>query len=276
MREAKMDRATFRPVTDATQSVELIALRGVGKVYTTGTSRVVAIKSVSLAITAGEFVSIVGPSGCGKSTLLQIVAGLLPCSSGEALLDGYPISGPPDGMVCLFQEYSRSLFPWLTVEGNVRFGFRHLTKLHSVEAMARCHRYLEMVGLSEFRNSYPWQLSGGMQQRVAIARALAAEPRVLLLDEPFSSVDALTRLELHGLILDIWEKSRLTILLVTHDVEEAVYLSDRIALFTRRPAEVAEVFPNPLARPRHPVQSRDDPQFGSLRHELLSRLLSRT
>jgi NitT/TauT family transport system ATP-binding protein len=130
-----------------------------------------------------------------------------------------------------------------------------------------------MVGLAELRRRYPWELSGGMQQRVAIARALAAEPRMLLLDEPFSSVDALTRLELQGLLLDLWGRTGLTVLLVTHDVEEAVYLSDRIALLTRRPAQVAEVFVNALPRPRKPVESREDQRFLQLRHELLTRLL---
>jgi NitT/TauT family transport system ATP-binding protein len=234
----------------------------------------VAIASASLTVATGEFLSIVGPSGCGKSTLLQIVAGLLPASSGTVSVAGRPVAGPPEGLVYLFQQYSRSLFPWLTVEENVRFGFAHLKTMTRGEAAAWCHRFLQMVGLADFGKSYPWQLSGGMQQRVAIARALAAEPRVLLLDEPFSSVDALTRLELHGLVLDLWAKTGITILLVTHDVDEAVYLSDRIVLLSRRPARVSEMFVNRLARPRHPVASREDPQFVSLRHELLTRLLS--
>jgi NitT/TauT family transport system ATP-binding protein len=197
----------------------------------------------------------------------------MPASAGEVLIEGQAVAGPPEGVVYLFQQYSRSLFPWLTVERNVSFGFRHARRQSSREAGARCVQYLDMVGLADFRTRYPWELSGGMQQRVAIARALAAEPRVLLLDEPFSSVDALTRLELHGLIMDLWSKTGLTILLVTHDVEEAVYLSDRIALLTRRPAEVAEVFTNALPRPRSAVESREDPRFLELRHELLTRLL---
>ncbi len=252
----------------------LIEVRDVGKTYVSGKSEVAAIGSVSLTVGQGEFLSIVGPSGCGKSTLLQIVAGLLPASSGAVFVEGRQIAGPPAGLVYLFQQYSRSLFPWLTVEENVRFGFAHLKQMARGEAAEWCRRFLQMVGLADFGKSYPWQLSGGMQQRVAIARALAAEPRVLLLDEPFSSVDALTRLELHGLILDIWAKTGITILLVTHDVDEAVYLSDRIALLSRRPARISEVFVNRLARPRHPVASREDPQFVSLRHELLTRLLS--
>ncbi|HEX2565331.1 MAG TPA: ABC transporter ATP-binding protein [Burkholderiales bacterium] len=244
---------------------ELLEIERVAKTFG-AVEPVAALRSVDLAVAKGEFVSIVGPSGCGKSTLLQIIAGLIPASAGEVRLSGRVVREPPEGVVYLFQQYSRSLFPWLTVAENVRFGLRH-------SAQDRCRELLQMVGLADFSARYPWELSGGMQQRVSIARALAAEPSVLLLDEPFSSVDALTRLELHGLILDLWGKTGLTILLVTHDVEEAVYLSDRIALLTRRPAEVAEVFANALPRPRRPVESREDARFLALRHELLTRLL---
>ena len=253
---------------------ESLTLADVGKTYGADASAVAAIRRVSLTIEPGEFVSIVGPSGCGKSTLLQIVGGLLPASTGEVRLGGKPVFEPPAGIVYLFQQYSRSLFPWLTVEGNVSFGFRHMRDASARAAAERCRRFLEMVGLGEFSGKYPWQLSGGMQQRVAIARALAAEPSVLLMDEPFSSVDALTRLELQGLILDIWERTGLTILLVTHDVDEAVYLSDRIALLSKRPAEVIEVFSNDVPRPRHAVRSRENKRFLALRHELLARLLA--
>jgi len=252
---------------------ELLEIERVGKTFGAPAEAIVAIRSVDLSVAKGEFVSIVGPSGCGKSTLLQIVAGLVPASAGEVRLEGQAVTAPPTGVVYLFQQYSRSLLPWLSVEKNVRFGFSHARSLSPREAEERCVHYLDMVGLADFRRRYPWELSGGMQQRVAIARALAAEPRMLLLDEPFSSVDALTRLELHGLILELWHKTGLTILLVTHDVEEAVYLSDRIALLTRRPAQVAEVFANALPRPRKPVESREDPRFLELRHELLTRLL---
>jgi NitT/TauT family transport system ATP-binding protein len=258
---------------DRAAGQDLLAIRGIGKTFGAAGGEVNAIRSVDLSIREGEFLSIVGPSGCGKSTLLQIVAGLLAPSSGEVRLAGEPIVEPPQGMVYLFQQYSRSLFPWLTVEQNVAFGFQHAISLSRRAAEERCIRYLDMVSLAEFRRRYPWELSGGMQQRVAIARALSAEPRVLLLDEPFSSVDALTRLELQGLLLDLWGKTGLTVLLVTHDVEEAVYLSDRIALLTRRPAQLAQVFANTLPRPRHPVESREDPRFLQLRHELLTRLL---
>ena len=270
-----MNSAVRRGVASPGSEVrpDLLSIRDIGKTFDASGSKLVAIRSVDLGVREGEFLSIVGPSGCGKSTLLQIVAGLLAPSSGEVRLAGEPIVEPPLGMVYLFQQYSRSLFPWCTVQQNVAFGFRHSVSLSRRAAEERCVRYLDMVGLADFRNRYPWELSGGMQQRVAIARALAAEPRMLLLDEPFSSVDALTRLELHGLLLDLWGRTGLTVLLVTHDVEEAVYLSDRIALLSRRPAQVAEVFVNALPRPRRPVESREDPRFLQLRHELLTRLL---
>ena len=245
---------------------ELLQVRRVAKTFDAQEGQVVALRSIDLTVLEGEFVSVVGPSGCGKSTLLQIIAGLVPASSGEVLLEGRAVVAPPEGVVYLFQQYSRSLMPWLTVEKNVQFGLQSA-------APERCVHFLEMVGLADFRGRYPWELSGGMQQRVAIARALAAEPRVLLLDEPFSSVDALTRLDLNGLIMDLWTRTGITILLVTHDVEEAVYLSDRVALLTRRPAEVAQVFTNALPRPRSPVESREDSRFLELRHELLTRLL---
>jgi NitT/TauT family transport system ATP-binding protein len=251
----------------------MLSVRQVGKTFDTTGDQVVAIRSVDLSVAEREFVSIVGPSGCGKSTLLQIIAGLMPASAGEVLLQGQAVAEPPAGVVYLFQQYSRSLLPWLTVEQNVSFGFRHMRRLSSREQSERCVLYLGMVGVADFRKRYPWELSGGMQQRVAIARALAAEPRVLLLDEPFSSVDALTRLELHELIMDLWSRTGLTILLVTHDVEEAVYLSDRIVLLTRRPAQVADVFANTVPRPRSAVKSREDRRFLDLRHELLTRLL---
>jgi NitT/TauT family transport system ATP-binding protein len=269
-----MNDAAMQPLRPAAADAALpvLTFHAVGKSFGASDDSV-AIRQVDLEVGRGEFVAIVGPSGCGKSTRVQIAAGLLPASNGEVRLDGAPVSSPPEGMVYLFQQYSRSLMPWLTAEENVRFGFRHLRKGAPREHAERCQRYLGMVGLAGFGSHYPWQLSGGMQQRVAIARALAAEPRVLLLDEPFSSVDALTRLELHELLLGLWAQARFTVVLVTHDVDEAVYLSDRIALLTRRPAEVAAVFTNPLPRPRDAVESREDARFLGLRHELLSRLL---
>jgi NitT/TauT family transport system ATP-binding protein len=236
---------------------------------------ITAIDSVSLDVAPGEFLAIVGPSGCGKSTLLQVIAGLMMPSSGEVRLGEQDVTGEPAHMVYLFQQYSKSLLPWMTVANNVMFAFRHRLKMSSEAADARCRDYLGMVGLADFGAHYPWQLSGGMQQRVAIARALAAEPQVLLMDEPFSSVDALTRLDLHALILDLWTEKRFTAVLVTHDVDEAIFLADRVAVLTHRPATLSEVIETRLPRPRHSIETRESPEFLGLRHRLLKYLLAR-
>jgi NitT/TauT family transport system ATP-binding protein len=254
----------------------LLRLEGVGKSYGTAGFAVEALGGVDLEVRRGEFMTVVGPSGCGKSTLLQIAAGLIRPTVGRVVLQGKPIYGPPPEMIYLFQQYTKSLFPWRNVRDNVAFALEGKKLSRAVRA-ERAAAHLEMVGLAEFANHYPWQLSGGMQQRVAIARALAATPRVLLMDEPFSAVDALTRLDLQALILDIWQKSTdLTILFVTHDVEEAVYLSDRIAVLTRRPSSISRIVEPGLPRPRHPVDTRDDPVFLRHRHDLLSTLLDRS
>jgi NitT/TauT family transport system ATP-binding protein len=236
--------------------------------------RGLALEDITLHVNAGEFVSVVGPSGCGKSTLLQIAAGLIAPSVGQVWLDGRLINGPPDHMVYLFQEYSRSLFPWRTALDNVAFAVEHQGMTRE-RARSHSRRYLDMVGLGDFDRHYPWQLSGGMQQRVVIARALAAEPHVLLMDEPFSSVDALTRVELHGLILELWAKHRFTAVLVTHDVDEAVFLADRVAVLSERPSVVLRDIPTELPRPRDPIATRESARFLALRHDLLAMLLGR-
>jgi NitT/TauT family transport system ATP-binding protein len=254
---------------------EALRIDAVGKSFASRGGELMAIRSVSLEVEPGEFLAIVGPSGCGKSTLLQIVAGLIPPSSGRIVLGAQDVTGEPAHMVYLFQNYAKSLLPWQTVEGNVLFSFNHRMRLSRADARARCRDYLEMVGLAEFGAHYPWQLSGGMQQRVAIARGLAAEPRVLLLDEPFSSVDALTRLELHALILDLWTQKRFTAVLVTHDVDEAVFLADRVAVMSRRPGAISEIIATDLPRPRQVVGTHEDPHFLKLRHRLLEHLLAK-
>ncbi|HXQ53864.1 MAG TPA: ABC transporter ATP-binding protein [Stellaceae bacterium] len=254
---------------------EALRIDSVGKTFSTPGGDLVAIRSVSLEVEPGEFLAIVGPSGCGKSTLLQIVAGLISPSSGKILLGGQDVTAQPAHMVYLFQQYSKSLLPWQTVEGNVLFSFNHRMRLKRRAARDRCREYLEMVGLKEFAAHYPWQLSGGMQQRVAIARGLAAEPRVLLLDEPFSSVDALTRLELHALILDLWTQKRFTAVLVTHDVDEAIFLADRVAVLSRRPGAISEVIETHLPRPRQVVETHENPNFLKMRHRLLGHLLAK-
>jgi NitT/TauT family transport system ATP-binding protein len=251
-----------------------LSVRGVGKTFGTGADSVVALREISLDVAESEFVAILGPSGCGKSTLLQIVAGLLPASAGEVLLRGKPVVEPPEGMVYLFQQYSKSLFPWRTVERNVAFALEG-SGLPRAEIRTRCERYLAMVGLEGFGRRYPWQLSGGMQQRVAIARALAAGPRVLLLDEPFSAVDALTRLELQNLTLEIWAREKLTVLLVTHDVDEAVFMADRVAMLSARPTSLSSIHDTELPRPRDSMATRELPRFLKLRHELVATLLRR-
>jgi NitT/TauT family transport system ATP-binding protein len=254
----------------------LLRLEGVGKSYRSNGLATVALQGIDLAVRRREFMTLIGPSGCGKSTLLQIAAGLIPPSTGRVMLDGRAVTSPPAEIVYLFQQYTKSLFPWRNVRDNVAFALER-KPLGRRERAERASAYLAMVGLDEFGNHYPWQLSGGMQQRVAIARALAATPRMLLMDEPFSAVDALTRLELQALVLDIWQKSDdLTIMFVTHDVEEAVYLSDRIAVLARRPSSISRIVEPGLARPRHAVDTREDPVFLRHRHDLLNTLLDRT
>jgi NitT/TauT family transport system ATP-binding protein len=237
----------------------------------------VALERIDLRVAEGEFLAVLGPSGCGKSTFLQILAGLIAPTRGEVVLSGQRVQGPPPGVVYLFQQYNKSLFPWRTVAGNVAFGLRRKGgRLAHAERRARCRHYLKMVGLEGFDEHFPWQLSGGMQQRVAIARALAAEPSVLLMDEPFSAVDALTRMELQALILELWRETRLTVVLVTHDADEAVFLSQRIVMLSRRPATVSRMIETGLAYPRDMVKTRELPRFLQLRHDLLQALLQRS
>lgn len=253
-----------------------LELSGITKTFGNGAGATLAIGGADLSVREGEFLAIVGPSGCGKSTLLQIAAGLARPSSGQVVFQGRPVESPPQGIVYLFQQYGKSLFAWRTVLDNVAFAVEHRPGMSRAAAREHSQRYLQMVGLSDFANKYPWQLSGGMQQRVTIARALAAEPRVLLMDEPFSSVDALTRLELHAIVLELWQTHRFTAVLVTHDVDEAVFLSDRVAVLSARPSRVVEVIPTELPRPRDNLSTRELPRFIQLRHDLLSTLLGRS
>jgi NitT/TauT family transport system ATP-binding protein len=186
---------------------------------------------------------------------------------------GRAITAPPPEAVYVFQQYTRSLLPWRNVRDNVAFATEH--RIGKRKARATAEETLAQVGLAGFGDHFPWQLSGGMQQRVAIARALASEPAMLLLDEPFSAVDALTRLDLHALFLDIWTRRKLTVMLVTHDVEEAIYLADRIALLTHRPSSISDIFEVGLPRPRDPITTRALPRFLELRQTLLQKLLAR-
>ncbi|PWR72808.1 ABC transporter ATP-binding protein [Methanospirillum lacunae] len=221
-----------------------------------------AIGGVSLSIADDEFVSFVGPSGCGKTTLLRIIAGLDQATSGSVLVDGNQISGPSPRVGMVFQEYS--LFPWRNILDNVAFGpeMRGLSKVKRYE-LAR--KYISLVGLNQFEKSYPYELSGGMRQRVAIARALANDPDLLLMDEPFGALDAQTRNKMQSELLDIWGRSKKTILFVTHSVDEAVFLSDRIVVMSPRPGKIRSVVKVTIPRPR----DRTAPEFGNLRRDVL-------
>ena len=230
-----------------------------------------AIGNISCSVEAGEFVSFVGPSGCGKTTLLMTIAGLLAPSSGRVIVNGKKVDGPPANLVLLFQEYNKSLFAWRTVLGNVRFGLEARGD-RSSRALAKARSLIDLVGLKGFENHHPWELSGGMQQRVAIARALAYEPEVLLMDEPFGSLDALTRLELEDTLLELWSELKTTILFITHDIEEAIYLSDRIWVLSRRPSQIIEDLRIDLARPRNQETTRAEARFMTMRNEIYRRI----
>ncbi|MBI2357440.1 MAG: ABC transporter ATP-binding protein [Deltaproteobacteria bacterium] len=229
---------------------------------------VVAVEDFSFRVEAGQFVSIVGPSGCGKSTLLQCIAGLSPPTAGRVLLHGRAVTGPPEGLILLFQEYNKSLMAWRTVFKNVRFVLENPANMKRSEIDAETQRFIELAGLKGFESHYPWELSGGMQQRVAIARALARRPEVLLMDEPFGSLDALTRMELEDTLLRLWESLHATILFVTHDIEEAVYLSDRVCVLSGRPSRLLEEIAVKLERPRNQLSTREDPGFIQTRHRI--------
>lgn len=240
----------------------MIEVVDLGMKYRSGRETTVAIDSVTLDVKQHEFVSIVGPSGSGKTTLLKCIAGLLTPTSGYSSLEGQTTVSPPQDMAVVFQDYSRSLFPWLTVQDNVSLPLR---KKKVIDRKGAVKEALKAVNLEGFADHYPWQLSGGMQQRTAIARALAIRPKVLLMDEPFASVDALTRSELEDLVLRVRTDFEGTVLLVTHDIDEAVYMADRVIILSGRPARVKEVLPIPLPRPREQIATKALPEFARMR-----------
>jgi len=234
------------------------------KTYGEGDDAVEAIGDLDFEVREGEFVCIVGPSGCGKTTLLKCMSGLLPPSSGQVLLHDEPVDGPPERMALVFQEYSRSLFPWMSVRQNVAFPLRS-KKLDKAEAAQLVEQAVDSVDLTDFLDRYPWELSGGMQQRVAIARALAYQPEIMLMDEPFASVDAQTRADLEDLLLRVRERYGVTVVFVTHDIDESVYLGDRIVVLTPSPTRVQEALDVDLPQPRDQVQTKELPEFARLR-----------
>jgi ABC-type nitrate/sulfonate/bicarbonate transport system ATPase subunit len=241
-----------------------LAVRGLRKVYGSGPGAVVALDGVDLDVPAGGFVSLVGTSGCGKSTLLGIVAGLDLPTDGLVTVDGDVVVGPGPDRGVVFQAYS--LFPWRTVAENVAFGLECL-KAGRAERRARVAEMLGIVGLSEFADRLPRELSGGMRQRVAIARALVTEPDLLLLDEPFGALDLQTRRSLHEFLRHVWQRTGATVLMVTHDVGEAVYLSERVAVMSGRPGRIVEVVDVPFGRARGPELRRDE-RFVALEDEV--------
>lgn len=237
--------ALEQPIT--TPALGRVVLQGVEMSFGDGRQRVAAIQNIDLTIEPGQFVSIVGPSGCGKSTLLNAIAGFIAPSRGNVSLDGVPVSGPGPERGVVFQQYS--LFPWLTVRGNVEYGLR-MRGIDAEQRRLRATELLQRCGLADFAGHYPEQLSGGMRQRVSIVRALANEPRVLLLDEPFGALDAQTRVIMQEVLLDMWQRSSLSVLFITHDIEEAVFLSDRVYAMSARPGAIKAALDIQLPRPR--------------------------
>lgn len=259
------------------RNMTLLSVTNISKVFDSANQSTSAIKQISFEVREKEFVSVIGPSGCGKTTLLMIISGLMPPTSGEITLKGVRVDSPPPGLILLFQDYSRSLMPWRKVLANVCYGLElKRQRLHrkDKELKKQAEKYLEAVGLLRFRNHYPWQLSGGMQQRVAIARALACEPSLLLMDEPFGSLDAQTRGELEDQLLQIWERFQQTIIFVTHDIEEGIYLSDRVIVLTASPAEIFKDFSVDLPRPRNQIETRSDPNFLRIRNAIHKMILN--
>lgn len=250
---------------------KIIEVQRVKKVY----KKHEAIKCISLKVEPGKFVAIVGPSGCGKSTLLKIISGLVTRSEGDVFYKGKKVVKPIYEMIYLFQQYSKSIFPWLTVLQNVAFGLKNRKNAKKKEEIyEKSRKYIEMVGLKGYEQFYPFQLSGGMQQRVAIARALVCEPEVLLMDEPFSAVDYLTRVELQDLLLEIWQEIDITIIFITHDIEEAVYLAQEVVVLSKAPATIFNSIKVEIPYPRNHVTTKESQMYLSYRHRILEDIIN--
>lgn len=242
----------------------IVDVRHLSHTYGTGPGKVQAVLDVSFALESGKSLAIVGPSGAGKTTVLRCLTGLLRPQEGELFVAGERVTGVPEGIGVVFQDYSRSLYPWLSSVRNVGFPLRAKGTSRS-EMRRRAMNALDMVGLADMGAKYPWQLSGGMQQRVAIARALVTEPSLLVMDEPFASVDAQTRAELEDLTLRIKQDTRMSMITVTHDIDESVYLSDRVVVLSKRPSVVLAELPVELPYPRDQISSKAHPSFLAVR-----------
>jgi len=252
----RFERLKQRPV--------ILEVKGLQKDFETPQGQITALNDINFKTYRREFVCVIGPSGCGKSTLIRILAGLETKTSGQVLLDGKEVTGPGPDRGMVFQGYT--LFPWLTVKRNVMFGMELAGKGKST-AESEARQWIDLVGLSKFENSYPHQLSGGMKQRVAIARALANQPRILLMDEPFGALDAQTRSRMQSYLMEIWKNIDVTILFITHDLDEAIYLADRILVLKAHPGEVQELIEVPVPQPRTPEQLLS-PEFLATRKRL--------
>jgi NitT/TauT family transport system ATP-binding protein len=252
-------------------AVPLLSVQKLQKIYTGKAGAVEAVRNLTFDIGAGELVCLVGPSGAGKTTLLKCIAGLLTPTSGRVLLAGTEVTEPPKSMAVVFQEYGRSLFPWMTVRDNVELPLKNqkLAKAQRDELVADA---LQAVGLAHVPHSYPWQLSGGMQQRVAIARAVAYQPQVMLMDEPFAAVDAQTRADLEDLIRGIWRRLGITILFITHDIDESVYLGQRVLILSNSPTVVQEDLKIDLPAERDQLTTRSSPRFAELRSRVYEQI----
>src|SRR5215471_14057062 len=262
-------RAAYQTCIDAFPMADdtKIVVDHASKLFLEGT--VVAFRNVELNVRSNEVLCIVGPSGCGKTTLLRCIGGLLTPSSGQILIDGRPIHSPCEGVAIVFQHFG--LLPWKTVVENVAFGLK-IARLPREKVAEQVERYIHLVGLNGFENQYPYQLSGGMQQRVGLARALATDPEILLMDEPFASVDAQTREVLQEELLRIHERERKTMIFITHSIDEALVLGDRVAVMATRPGRIKEILTVGFARPRDPADVRAEPRYTELRNHIWEEL----
>ena len=252
------------PVVAPASGTPLIRLERVAKTYRTRNGEVESLKPLTFDIGAGEFMAIVGPSGCGKSTLLKMVAGLLPASAGRIAIGGAPVAGPADDVGIVFQ--SPVLLAWRTVLDNVMLQIQ-MRRLPVAQYLPKARALLQMTGLGGFEQKYPWQLSGGMQQRASICRALVHDPAVLLMDEPFGALDAMTREKMNLELQRIWAETRKTVLFITHSIPEAVFLADRVLVMTERPGDIAAIYPVALPRPRS-LAMMGDPAFVALTQQI--------
>ena len=267
---ATVARADGPPSSPPAAATPLLAVEGLRKGFG-GAAGLQVLAGIGFSVGEGEFVSVVGPSGCGKTTLLLTLSGLMRADAGEVRFAGAPVQGgTPAGLAIVFQDYSRSLLPWKTNLGNVLFGMRRVAGRTTAGKTAHARELLAAVGLTGFEKHYPWQVSGGMQQRVAIARGLASQSRLLLLDEPLASVDAQTRADMQDLLLGIAQRYGQTCLLVTHDVDEAVYMGDRIVVLSNRPTRVVREIAVSLPKPRTQLETHESSAFLEIRHEVLA------